>query len=334
MPNIYTHVVFAQDLKNTLNEKEQAVLKDREQLYEIGANGPDFLYFHGTSPKKLKEKSHVRKLGSYCHRRGINDFYHELLAVIRRESEADVKQDEIAYAMGHLTHWALDSTTHPYIFWRTGSGDSISQYRHHRFESLLDAIILKVKRNQTIKDYKVYKVCEVDIDDVRAIARIYVNCAKKVYGVDLKPHEVLQALNDWAQIQKLLYDRNGKKLKAFQKVEETIKMSGLVSGMIVPNEPDDPCDVCNLLHKEWHHPCDADIVSKESFFDLYDHALVRAQKAIDLFWDALEDETKEADFLAFLNNRNYTKGLSDNPAMVDFDPDLEKNTPLLLKEQR
>ena len=177
-------------------------------------------------------------------------------------------------------------------------------------------------------------MCEVDIDDVRAIARIYVNCAKKVYGVQVKPHEILQALNEWAQIQKLLYDRKGKKLKAFQAIEETIKQSGLVSGMIVPNEADDPCDVCNLLHKEWTHPCDADKVSTDSFLDLYDHALQRAQKAVDLFVEAIEDSTKEEAFLSYLNNRNYTKGLSDNPPMVYFDPDCEINGERMLKEQK
>ena len=335
MPNIYTHVIFAQELVNTtMTSKQKDMLENRSQLYEIGANGPDYLYFHGTTPKKVKEKSHVRTLGKYCHRRGINDFYHQALEVIRNEKEADVKQGEIAYIMGHLTHWALDSTTHPYIFWRTGSGDSASQFRHHRMESLLDAIVLKIKKGKTIKDYKVYKVCEVDIDDVRAIARIYVNCAKKVYGVQAKPHEILQALNEWAQIQKLLYDRKGKKLKAFQTIEETIKQSGLVSGMIVPNEPDDPCDVCNLLHKEWNHPCDADMVSTDSFLDLYDHALKRAQKAIDLFLDAVDDSAKEEAFLSYLNNRNYTKGLPDNPPMVYFDPDCERNGELMLKEQK
>ena len=77
MPNIYTHVIFAQELVNTtMTSKQKDMLENRSQLYEIGANGPDYLYFHGTTPKKVKEKSHVRTLGKYCHRRGINDFYH------------------------------------------------------------------------------------------------------------------------------------------------------------------------------------------------------------------------------------------------------------------
>lgn len=335
MPNIITHVLFARELAATvLDSKQNEILKGREQLYEIGSNGPDFLFFHGINPKRFKEKSHMRSLGTYCHRRGVNDFYHQALEVIRNEKEEDVRKDEIVYMMGHLTHWALDSCAHPYIFWRTGSGTNESGFRHHKMESLLDAIVLKVKAEKTIKDFKAYTICDVDIDDVRAIARIYVRAAQIVYGVDARPHEVLESLNDWFFIQKVLYDQKGKKLKTYRKLEGTIGKTGLVSAMVIPNEPEDPCDICNLLHKPWTHPCDNSIGYTDSFFDLYDQGLQRAKKAIRLFLAAVDDCRMEKDFMHYLDNRNYTKGFRDNPPMKYFDPDMEKNGEMMLKEQK
>lgn len=335
MPNIITHVLFARELQNKILTDEQKDLASYNQsLYEIGCNGPDFLYFHGVTPQNFKEKSKVRTLGKYCHRKEINPFFKSCLNVIRQEKDETVKKDEISYVLGLLTHWALDSTTHPYIFYRTGSGDSISTYRHHKIESLLDAILLKVKEEKTIKEFRAYEICDCEIDSVRAVARLYVKGAKTVYDVSIKPHQILEALNDWACIQRVLYDHKGIKLKRIQKIEEALKLNGLVSAMIIPDQPNDPCDVCNLLHKEWCHPCDSELKYTSSFFDLYDEALNKAKEAIDLFLACLDDFSKEKEFLDYINNRNYTKGTPDNPPMIYFDPDLEKNGEMLLIEQK
>lgn len=335
MPNIITHVLFARELEDEkLSDDLKKRIEARQQLYEIGANGADYLFFHGVNPKRILEKSTLRVLGQYVHRRGINDFYTEALDVIRHEKESDVKEDEIVYIMGHLTHWALDSTSHPYIFWRTGSGSSDASIRHHKFESILDAVMLKVKKEQTIKDFKAYKICEISIDDVRSISRLYTHIAKAVYGVEIKPHQVLEALNDWYRCQKALYDATGKKKKAFLKVENAIHTPGLVSAMFVPKDPTDPVDVCNLKHREWCHPCDDEKTSTESFFDLYDRAMKEAQQAITLFIAAVDDPSKEQEFIDFLDNRNYTKGLSDNPPMKYFDDDLKQTGEMLIQEQK
>lgn len=334
MPNIITHVLFARELEEKLNEDLKQRIQHNPSLYEIGCNGPDFLYFHGVTPSNLKKKSKVRTLGKYCHRKEVNAFFKSCLNVIRQEKDEEIKADEISYVIGLLSHWALDSITHPYIFYRTGSGNSISTFRHHKIESILDSILLKVKEDKTIKDFKAYEICQVDIHDVKSIARLYVKGAKRVYDLDIKPHQILEALNDWELVQKALYDQNGTKLKAFQKIEELLKLNGLISAMIIPDSPNDPCDVCNLLHKEWNHPCDNNLKSTTSFFDLYDQALLEAEKAICLFMDCIDDVEKENAFLTFINNRNYTKGLSDNPPMLYFDEELESNGEMLLKEQR
>ncbi len=334
MPNIITHVLFARELRGQLSEEAQSKLENKDSLYEIGCNGPDYLFFHGINKKRFYQSSSLRDLGHYVHRRGTNDFYKTALQVIRNEKESDVKEDEIAYVMGHLAHWGLDSTAHPYIFYRTGSGSQKASTRHHKFESILDSIMLKVKTGQTIQDFRAYEICEAQIDDVRSISRIYVQAASNVYGMEIKPHQVLEALNDWYGVQKKLYDDKGKKIKALVSMEEKIGAPGLISAMIVPDTPEDPCDVCNLLHKEWVHPCDDSIKSTESFMDLYDRALVETKTAIELFLDAVNDEGKEKEFIDFLDNRNYTKGLSNNPKMVYFDPDVEENGKLLILPQK
>ena len=88
---------------------------------------------------------------------------------------------------------------------------------------------------------------------------------------------------------------------------------------IVPNNPDDPYDVMNLLHNRWLHPSDASFVSTESFFDLYDRAQLLAMEAIRLFLAACQNPDLDKDLLLLIKNRNYNLGVSNQDKMTNFD---------------
>ena len=54
MPNLITHKIFAEEvLKRLHHEDIIQMIKDNEQLYYIGSNGPDPLFFYGATPWNL-----------------------------------------------------------------------------------------------------------------------------------------------------------------------------------------------------------------------------------------------------------------------------------------
>lgn len=324
MPNIITHTLFAQEIFDKVDEATHDLFEPRLQLLEIGSNGPDFLFFHGMNPKDFYKKSDLRVAGSMFHAAHVNDFYQKALISIRNEQDEDIKKDMMTYVCGHLCHWALDTTSHPYVFYRTGPCKGKSAWYHHRFESLLDAIMLKVKRECTIEDFKFYEVCDVTKEQARAIARIYVVAIRQILGFDIKPHQILESLNDWHFIETLFYDASGDKLKALQTLETFTKAYNSLSGYIVPNHPDDPYDVMNLLHTRWVHPSDSSFVSTESFFDLYDRAQLLAMEAIRLFLAACQNPDLDEDLLLLIKDRNYNLGVSNQDEMTNFDLIFEK----------
>lgn len=324
MPNIITHTLFAQEIFDKVDEATHDLFEPRLQLLEIGSNGPDFLFFHGMNPKDFYKKSDLRVAGSMFHAAHVNDFYQKALISIRNEQDEDIKKDMMIYVCGHLCHWALDAISHPYVFYRTGPCKGKSAWYHHRFESLLDAIMLKVKRECTIEDFKFYEVCDVTKEQARAIARIYVVAIRQILGFDIKPHQILESLNDWHFIETLFYDASGDKLKALQTLETFTKAYNSLSGYIVPNHPDDPYDVMNLLHTRWHHPSDSSFVSTESFFDLYDRAQLLAMEAIRLFLAACQNPDLDEDLLLLIKDRNYNLGVSNQTEMTNFDLIFEK----------
>lgn len=324
MPNIITHTLFAQEIFDKVDENTHDLFEPRLHLLEVGSNGPDFLFFHGMNPKDFFKKSDLRVSGSMFHAGHVNEFYQQALISIRNETDEEIKKEMVTYVCGHLCHWALDATSHPYVFYRTGTCKGKSAWYHHRFESLMDAIMLKVKKECTIEDFKFYEISDASKEEVRAIARIYVPAIRQILGFEIKPHQIMESLKDWHFIESLFYDASGDKLKALQALETFTKAYNSLSGYIVPNEPDDPYDVMNLLHTRWVHPSDDTLVSTESFFDLYDKAQLLAMEAIRLFLAACENPDLDGDLLNLIQDRNYNLGTNDHKKMINFDLIYEK----------
>ena len=254
----------------------------------------------------------------------VNEFYQKALISIRNETDEEIKKDMMTYVCGHLCHWALDATSHPYVFYHTGTCKGKSAWYHHRFESLIDAIMLKVKKKCTIEDFKFYEISDASKEEARAIARIYVPAIRQILGFEIKPHQIMESLKDWHFIESLFYDAYGDKLKALQTLETFTKAYNSLSGYVVPNEPDDPYDVMNLLHTRWVHPSDDTLVSTESFFDLYDKAQLLAMEAIRLFLAACENPDLDGYLLNLIQDRDYNLGTNDRKEMINFDLIYEK----------
>ena len=247
MPNIITHILFTDDVYEKLDDPKYDFLESRLQLMEVGGNGPDFLFFHNLNPTSFMKKTPLRKIGNEVHSHSINDFYASAVASIQKEKDPEIRQDMMTYTCGHLCHWALDSIAHPYVFYRTGRCTGKSSWWHHRFESLIDAIMLKVKNDCTISDFKAYETCEVSLEQARAIARIYVPAIRNVYKVDVLPHQILESLNDWCFVEKLFYDKKGTKFKISHSFEKVLRTESMISGFFVPDEPEDPFDTIKWI---------------------------------------------------------------------------------------
>lgn len=307
MPNIITHSLFAQDF---MKDYPLPLFEDREHLVQVGSNGPDILFFHNVNPGRVLKKTHLHKIGTELHKKNVNRFYIDAFEAIQREEDPQIKEDMIAYTIGHLLHWSLDSTAHPYVFYRTGTCHGRSSWNHHRLESLIDAAVLKIKRNKTILDGPIsIEVSKTEPWEKRAITRIYYPVIQDIYPGAARPHEIAESLDDWNNVQRFLYDPSGKKYQTLRLAETPLRLQRLLSGLIVPVEVIDNADLLNLTHQPWKHPATEQVFT-DSFLELYDQAQDKARKVVTLFLNALDNPQRLKHFLAFLDNRNYNMNLS------------------------
>lgn len=310
MPNIITHGLFAKAVLDEINHVTlKEIIQKHPREFIIGSNGPDFFFFYKFFQKKYAP---IRHIGSLVHSHKIHDFYDLAFDLIHEEKDEILKEAMTSYLAGHLCHWALDSRAHPYINYKTGSYSGISESWHHRFESMMDAMLLKKLRNESIKTYKFYLLAKQSPLTLEVISKFYIPIVKVNYDFDLTQKQIKDALNDWYKIQTYLYDPTLMKTKILKLYEKKTNHEWLYSGNVVPVEIDPTYDVLNEKKKEWCYPTDPTKVSHESFMEIY----MRAKKDICEILNAFENK----DFvLSKINNASYDTGESCDKEMKVFD---------------
>lgn len=320
MPNIITHKLFAERVFENLNKHDiRSIIEKYPQIYYIGSNGPDFLFFYHAKPWESYKKHTLNRLGSQMHSSHINEFYETALQCIQNQTRQDVKEMMMSYLFGHLCHWALDKTTHPYIFHKTGDCKGKSAAMHHRFESMMDTLMLEKLKGMDIKDYPAYKICEYDEDILRAIARIYVPVAKAVYHQEIKVFALREALNSWYDIQKMLHDPRNIKFSILQGVERVVRKPYAISGNIVKCRAEEQYDILNEEKGSWVHPCDEHISSTASFLELFEEASIVAQHVIEKAYGCLEYNSDVQNVMDILQNQAYDTGMDGEKTFQFFD---------------
>ena len=126
MPEAYTHIRIA---RAALRAARSVVPSDA--AYEMGANGPDPL-FVGALPQK-NGACPMAALGTRLHTEKCGAFLMALLQYAKTPVQR-------SYALGFLTHYAADTTLHPYVAACAAEGGPYARAAGHGFcESALDS---------------------------------------------------------------------------------------------------------------------------------------------------------------------------------------------------
>ncbi len=318
MPNLMTHKIFGEDVLKVANSEILAIVKASPQAFSVGTSGPDFLFYHSKLPWQNQELgSKVRNIGSLIHQEKIDDWFKVAISACLNEKDLKIKNDMQSYMIGHLTHWALDKSVHPFIFYRSDGTSQATKYWHYRYESMLDTIMVNKYRKTSIKDYKSRAIMQAGNDVQIAIYNIYKPAVEKVFDIDFKFDYVEQSFKDCDKILMFMYDVKGYKFKMISLLERIIGQSLNFSSHIVTNNVDDRFDILNLNNHQWKNPADASFVSNESFLDLYFKAIRLASDTLLEFSQVIAGKPID-DLMKIINNQSYETGLSKFKEMKSF----------------
>ena len=107
MPSTYAHRRFGADVLALLPDGLRATLEQHRELYDIGLHGPDLMFYY-----KALQSNPVNRLGNAMHEQKGEVFFTRARTVVENATD---KSAALAYALGFVCHFALDSTCHPYV---------------------------------------------------------------------------------------------------------------------------------------------------------------------------------------------------------------------------
>lgn len=134
------HFLVARETYKALPTDLRAKIRPYLSLYFFGAQGADFCFFY-----KLTNAG-KRNLGSYLHRKGGFDAFRLL------KSLSAYSPQLYAYALGYITHYAVDTLFHPFVYAVSGK----SLLLHSRVEGAMDSLYLKLFSPVKQKPYYTY----------------------------------------------------------------------------------------------------------------------------------------------------------------------------------
>jgi len=186
MPSTYAHRRFGANVLEHLPDELRNQLEQNRKLYDIGLHGPDLLfYYHAV------KSNPVSNLGGAMHDKPGRVFFDRARGVVRSE---DDRAAALAYALGFVCHFALDSTCHPYVEKFTRE----SGVTHCEIETEFDNMLM---RRDGLDPLKFFTASHIHPSErnAKVIAPFYEGISEKTTLDALKGmisvHKLLQASN-------------------------------------------------------------------------------------------------------------------------------------------
>ena len=264
MPSATTHILYARELLSRLPELQKEI--DHPELYYIGSQGPDVMFFSHYS--FLPHSLHW--LGSRMH----TEKTAELLLFLKDYTEKHPMLK--SYYYGFIAHYALDSTAHPLIIWASQReedlyGRSHNQV-HYRNEGDIDLWALK-RAGLSVKDYDAHKATKLSKEETDALADMLVEAASIIYGDTITKKDAVEAIRGVSRISGLIRPDSELRYRIVFYAEKLMKWPHNISGMMVMHKHDHGLIVFNEGHTEYDPPGRPGERDSRSFAEVYEDAL-------------------------------------------------------------
>ena len=236
MPSQILHTLFGEDVAAGLRLR----LPDRRGAFILGCQGPDIFYHNRrTRPVALA-------YGSLLHRRGYGTFSAHLLALCRRDP---CLRD---YALGFMTHAALDRFCHPYIIYKLED----AELGHPFFERIIDVLMLRELRRQDVSGWDQGALADACENPPPGLKEIIVRAMTAAFPEKARDEKLARrvenafadsarfyCLTDPAKTSIGVCDRFG-----------TIPVSRRFLSVVFPENLPEGIDFLNNKHEPWYYP--------------------------------------------------------------------------------
>lgn len=313
MPASVAHAYFASDIYDTLpaNIKNHLSVS---RLRMFGQSTDSFLFYRLFS---LKSSHGLRKFQHTFHVSKSQEFFITLIKYMR-DAHLENDVDTCSFLCGFICHYVLDSTMHPFIFYKTGKfrKDEPKTYKYNSLHTLmevyLDNHLIMAREKHSPYNFPISSFCFDLTPFSKELNKAISYTFEEVFQLSQMDTKYYESLKDMRfALAHFRQDKAGIK-KAFYKFIDTFTTKRCMRFEYVSYHVsmNTSFDFLNFNHHMWRNPTTYSITSRESFYDLYAKSLKLAKKIIEYTFLYLNG--KDIDLNKVYTNLSYTTGLDCN----------------------
>lgn len=314
MPGFTTHYLFGVTTYKELNDYFlKDLIHENPTVYGLGLQGPDIFFYY--LPSHL---IHGKNLGSIAHSTHTGDFLKALLESRNLFPETVNQHIAIAYILGFLGHYTLDTFCHPYIYAKSHyRGEKPGYFGHHVYlETDIDVAFLSFYKGMLPSMFHQETTICLSHAQRQVVATVLHYVYSKVYPeLQISYATMYAAICSMHAGTHAIHDPYGKKKVMVRKLESILVGHPVISPLIPSDHLHFVVDPCNMNHKSWKNPWDTSMLSNDSFFDLFESARENYKKTLLLAGKFLSTnepvdlQNSLMKLLKYLGGRSYHSGL-------------------------
>ncbi len=295
MPDLTTHYLFGEKVYSDLNEDIRVLIDKHRNVFNVGLQGPDLLFFHNVIKSPFSNKSPLPKIGSRMHTEYVKEVLNYMKLYIATLDFPSTEHDILsAYYLGYICHYFLDKTVHPYVYFlvdkiRARFPKETETSVHVKIESEIDAILFNHLKNMPINQFSVKNTLSVSTVAKNIIGKMYSDMLRELFDTEVEIFEIMKCFDDLINASRLFYDKSKVLGKVSRVVNSIFPIAKDVTNHIKPLNV--KFDTANLGCNLWHHPLYPEIKSHKSVLTLFYDAKQEVVEVINDLYPLLNSET-------------------------------------------
>jgi len=298
MPASYVHQSIAQSIISALAIYDSPTLQSAALA---GSEGPDPLFF---SVIPTPGAPLVPKVGSLMHTRKTDDF---LLALADACAGSELTR---AYCCGFFTHYAADTTFHPFVYAHSLQEDgSYSTTAHCTLEHQLETLHYRRQGHEKGLPRQMAGFAQLKSHEKDEIARALTKAIQTVFpGEGMTTFRIRRSFDDAVNLCNFLRSERGVKFRMLGGMLRPLRMDASLHAHMMPSQPPEQ-DIMNDAHRPWASIWLPGETRTESFDDLYAQAVARGKQLVSAANDYMLGCASYATLRALHGGLSYDSGL-------------------------
>ncbi|MDR1914758.1 MAG: zinc dependent phospholipase C family protein [Clostridiales bacterium] len=323
MPAVITHYLMGQKTIDTYGADALTVnVREHVEIFNLGCQGPDILFF-ARGDKKLNH------LGEQMHKSGINAFFAECIKLVRKTAIGDGRAVLESYIAGFLCHYAMDTCTHPYIYYKSGFSSEDGALKGsfataHRFlETTIDCILSKKLSNMNPYEQNIPKRLNAPKKEKKVVSYLLAEAISNSYNIERYPEDYAKAMRDMIRIYWVFRSKYGIRRNIITLIGRLVGDKG-ATGALIHYSPVNNLDYLNENQADWCYPWNDMFEINLTFNELTDRAIEDARIYISAFFKAVRKNLDDKIALNIIGNKNFSTGLEYDTKFLYYNNNLQE----------